>query len=154
VTTAPGSGVRLAVLAEAAVLFYGGFVHVYQLATGGWPPYHWAPAGLAIYFTSLTVLDPLAATLLLIRRRAGLYPAVLVLVTDAAANWYATYHLLPTTGNAQIGQAVISVLAVASVIVAGYARRSKARPPGGSRTSRADQSKSSPRKPPLRRFRL
>ena len=152
------TGVRFTVIVEAAVLLYGGAVHVAQLATGGWPPYAWAPAWLAIYFTSLTVLDPLAATLLLRRRRSGLYLAASVLLTDAAANWYATYRLLPTTQVAQVAQAVISALAVGSLVVACYAYASmsggEARPPGGSRASRADQSKSSPRKPPLRRFRL
>ena len=54
----------VAVTGLAAVLAYGGVVHVVQLATGGWPPYAWAPPWLAAYFTALTLLDPLAAALL------------------------------------------------------------------------------------------
>ena len=56
--------VLLVVAVLVAVLGYGGVVHVVQLAIGGWPPYRWAPIWLASYFTSLTLLDPLAALLL------------------------------------------------------------------------------------------
>ena len=79
-------GILLAVAVQVAVLSYGGVVHVVQLTTGGWPPYRWAPIRLATYFTSLTLLDPLAALLLWARRVIGLYLGVLVLATDAAAN--------------------------------------------------------------------
>jgi hypothetical protein len=51
--------VRVVVIALAAVLAYGGVVHLVQLAVGGWPPYRWAPAWLAIYYASLVLLDPL-----------------------------------------------------------------------------------------------
>ncbi len=101
----------MAVAVLTAVLGYGGAVHLVQLVTGGWPPYRWAPTWLAIYFTSLTVFDPLAASLLVGRRLIGLYLAVLVLVTDAIANWYATYCLPRATGVGRIAQAVISMLA-------------------------------------------
>jgi hypothetical protein len=83
----------MAVAALVVVMGYGCVVHLVQLATGGWPPYPWAPVWLATYFSSLTVLDPVAAVLLLSRRAIGLYLAVLVLTTDAIANWYATYRL-------------------------------------------------------------
>lgn len=114
--------VRVAVTVQAGVLAYGGVVHVIQIVSGGWPPHPWAPAWLAVYFTSLTALDVLAASLLLARRSVGLYLAVVIFVTDAAANWYATYRLLEPTAVARTAQAAISVLAVASVITARYAR--------------------------------
>lgn len=79
------SGLRVAVIALAVVLTYGGVVHFVQLAVGGWPPCRWAPRWLAIYYISLAVFDPLAAWLLMRRRVAGLYLASGVLVTDAAA---------------------------------------------------------------------
>lgn len=109
--------VRIPVFVLAGVLLYGGVVHVVQLATGGWPPYDWAPAWLATYFTALTVLDPLAAGLLLARRSAGLYLAATVLVTDAAANAYATYVVLDGGVIPRIAQAVISVLALGAVLL-------------------------------------
>lgn len=108
--------IRLVAAVLVAVLSYGGVVHVVQLATGGWPPYQWAPTWLAIYFTSLTFLDPLAASLLWARRTIGLYLGSLVLVTDAAANGYAVYRLSGATATARISQAIISLLALATVI--------------------------------------
>ena len=111
----------MVVVAEAVVLAYGAVIHVFQLAHG-WPPYPWAPVWLAVYFTALTVLDPLAAWLLLPRRRAGLYLAVFVLVTDALANGYASYDLPTGTLTSKAAQAVISGLAVGSLWVALQAR--------------------------------
>lgn len=108
---------RVAVAVLTVVLAYGGIVHLGHLVVDGWPPYPWAPAWLAVYFTSLTVLDPLAAWLLWTGRRAGLPLAAFVLVTDAIANYWATYHVLGPTPLTQIAQAVISVLAVATVIL-------------------------------------
>jgi hypothetical protein len=115
--------IALVVAVQVALLSYGGVVHVIHLATGGWPPYRWAPIWLAIYFTSLTVLDPLAAFLLWARRTIGLYLGILVLVTDAAANGYAVYGLPGTTGTARIAQAIVSLLALAAVITASRVRR-------------------------------
>jgi hypothetical protein len=109
------------VAAQALVLAYGSVVHVAQLANG-WPPYPWAPMWLAVYFISLTALDPLAAWLLLDRRRAGLYLAGFVLVTDALANGYASYWLLIGSPASRVMQAVISGLAVGSLLVAPQVR--------------------------------
>jgi len=106
------------VAVQIVVLGYGGVVHVVQLATGGWPPYQWAPTWLAIYFTSLTVLDPLAAALLWARQTIGLYLSIAVLMTDAAANGYAVYGPSGATALARTSQAVVSLLALAAVITA------------------------------------
>lgn len=116
----PGS-IVVAIISEALVLAYGGVVHLFQLASG-WPPYPWAPNWIAAYFTSLTLLDPLAALLLLARRTAGLYLAVFVMVTDAGANWYASYYLSHGTAAARLAQALISGLALASLLIAYQAR--------------------------------
>src|SRR5215217_3105263 len=89
--------VRVAVISQIVVLLYGGLVHLIQITVGGWPPYRWAPAWLAVYFTVLTVFDPLAAWLLIRRQVTGLYLAAVVLLSDAAANAYATYWLPRST---------------------------------------------------------
>lgn len=85
-------------------------------------PIQWAPAWLAVYFVSLTALDPLAAWLLLDRRRAGLYLAVFVLVTDALANGCASYCLPAGTSASKVAQAVLSCLAAGSLVVGSQAR--------------------------------
>ncbi|GGM54447.1 hypothetical protein ACFFX1_50960 [Dactylosporangium sucinum] len=113
--------------AQVAVLTYGGVVHVVQLATGGWPPYGWAPPWLAAYFVSLTLFDPLAAVLLLAARRAGVVLAATVLVTDAAANGWATYVLHTGGTTARVAQAVITLLAVGALVTAPWLWRSGGR---------------------------
>jgi hypothetical protein len=111
------------VAVQIAVLGYGGVVHVIQLATGGWPPYPWAPTWLAIYFTSLTFFDLVAASLLWARRAMGLYLGILVLGTDAAANGYAVYGLSGATVPARIAQAVVTLLALFALSTAPRVRR-------------------------------
>ena len=90
-------------------------MHVIHLLVGGWDPYPSVPGWLAVYFVSLTVLDPLAAVLLLLRRRAGLLLGDAVLLTDAAANGYANYALDASGGLTvgRVGHAVITLLALA-----------------------------------------
>ncbi len=104
--------------AQVVVLAYGGFIHVVQLIAGGLHPYSWAPPWLAIYFTSLTLADPLAAALLWARRASGLYLGVAVFVTDALANGYAVLVRDESPVVARISLVLISVLAVASVALA------------------------------------
>lgn len=103
---------------QIAILCYGGVVHIVQLATGGWPPYAWAPGWLAAYFTALTLLDPLAAVLLWLRRRAGLFLSAFIFVTDAAANGYAVYGLGKAPALAVISQAVITAMAAGVLLTA------------------------------------
>jgi hypothetical protein len=100
------------------VLGYGGVVHVVHLVVGSFHPYSWAPTWLAIYFTSLTLADPLAALLLAARRASGLYLGAVVLVTDAVANGYAIYGLGSGTAVARVSQAMISFMAVAALALA------------------------------------
>lgn len=90
-------------------------MHLAQLIGSGFDPYPLAPGWLAAYFVSLTLLDPLAAVLLLQRRRAGLILGCAVLLTDAGANAYADYVLDPRPGitAGRVGQAVITLLALA-----------------------------------------
>lgn len=113
-------GPRLAVLAAAAVLGYGTVVHVVHLMVGGLDPYPSVPGWLAIYFVSLTLLNPIAAVLLLLRRRAGLLLGCAILITDAAGNGYANYVIDASNGltAGRVGQAVITVLAVALLAAA------------------------------------
>lgn len=106
---------RAVLNATVAVFCYGTIVHLAQLIGSGFDPYPLAPGWLAAYFVSLTLLDPLAAVLLLQRRRAGLILGCAVLLTDAGANAYANYVLDPRPGitAGRVGQAVITLLALA-----------------------------------------
>ncbi|GLY19669.1 hypothetical protein Kisp01_66830 [Kineosporia sp. NBRC 101677] len=105
---------RAIALVGAVALMYGTLVHLTQLAAGGWDPYPSLPNWLAVCFVSLTVLDPLAAVLLLRQRQVGLVLACAVLLSDSAANGYANYILDSSPGitTGRIGHAVVTVLAV------------------------------------------
>ena len=106
--------VRTTALAVVVVLAYGTAVHVVQLVASGFNPYPDLPGWLRIYFTALTVLDPLAAVLLARRRRSGVVLAVVVLVSDAAANGFANYVLDHAVGltAGRVGHTVITMLAI------------------------------------------
>ncbi|MFC4942647.1 alpha/beta fold hydrolase [Pseudonocardia sp. GCM10023141] len=110
--------IRAVVLAAAAVFAYGTVVHVVDIVTRGIDAYPAAPVWLATYFLSLTVFDAAAAILLLLRRRSGLLLGCAVLVTGALANALATYLLGIGGTPERVGQAVITVLAVALLVVA------------------------------------
>ncbi|MEU8210584.1 hypothetical protein AB0B85_15440 [Micromonospora sp. NPDC049044] len=117
--------VRLVVAAAVLVFAYGTVVHVAQLLVPELGPPLDLPGWLTVYFTSLTLWDPVAALLLAARRAVGLALGCAVLVTDAAANWYANYVLDPAAGvtAGRIGQAVITALAVALVVLTPWLMR-------------------------------
>jgi hypothetical protein len=112
--------VRVVVAVTVAVFAYGTVVHLTQLYLGGLDLYPSMPGWLAAYFVSLTLLDPAAAVLLALRRRAGLTLGVVVLVTDALANAYANYVVDRAGGvtPGRVGQAVITALAVGLLLAA------------------------------------
>ncbi len=111
---------RWTVLVLAGLLAYGTVVHVVQLVLSGGSPDPACPAWLSVYFVSLTVADPLAAVLLLGRRRLGVALAVTVHVTDAAANADANYGLDPGAGvtPGRVGQALVTLVAVGALVAA------------------------------------
>ncbi len=114
------STARRAALVLSAVLGCGTAVHLVQLALSGGTPYPGLPAWLRVYLVGLTLADPLAAVLLLRRARSGVALAVVVLVTDAAANGYAHYVLDPAAGLTvgRVGHGVITLVAAVAVIAA------------------------------------
>lgn len=66
--------------------------HVTDLVVGGMFPYSQgsgAPALINIYWTSLTLLDPLAICILASNVRAGYVVAILIMLTDVPINLYA-----------------------------------------------------------------
>ncbi|GAA3338030.1 hypothetical protein GCM10020358_16640 [Amorphoplanes nipponensis] len=113
-------GVRVTFAVLVAIFAYGAAVHLTQLHLGGLDPYPAMPSWLAAYFGSLALLDPAAALLLALRRRAGLALGAVVLTTDALANAYANYVVDRTGGvtPGRMGQAVIAALALGLLLAA------------------------------------
>jgi hypothetical protein len=60
--------------------------HVLDIVQGGWLPYRRYALGLNLFWTALTFADPLAALLLIYRRRAGVYVALSIISIDVAVN--------------------------------------------------------------------
>ena len=67
--------------------------HVIDIWRGGLLPYKYAPLAFNIYWTSLTLLDPITIILLYCLPYHGMIVAVLIMVSDIAVNLYATYAL-------------------------------------------------------------
>jgi hypothetical protein len=65
----------------------GTTTHILDLAAGGVETYAGFPAGVRLFWVSLTVLDPLTVVLLALRRRAGIVLALAVILADIAVNW-------------------------------------------------------------------
>jgi hypothetical protein len=88
-------------LAEAAVLAIylaafaaAAFFHASDVVRWGLLPYDHAPRPINVFWTSLTLLDPLVIALLVTgRRRLGLALAALVMAADVAVNAYAFFAL-------------------------------------------------------------
>ena len=128
---------RTVALGLVLVLAYGTAVHMVHLATAGFTPYPGLPGWLRIYFTALTVLDPLAAVLLAWRYRSGVVLTVTVLVSNSAANGYAKYATDPAGGvtAGRAGHAVITVLAGVACAVAPAMWRSAGAAPSNAGTT-------------------
>jgi hypothetical protein len=71
--------------------------HVRAVLARGWLPEHLPPA-TALYWSSLTFLDPLAAVLLFLRPRIGVALTAAIIVSDVAHNlWFIGAH--PLSGS-------------------------------------------------------
>lgn len=105
----------------AVLLFVGGATHISDLIHHGLGPYDWAPRWLNLYWSSLAIFDPVAAGLLISGRRGGVDLACIVVSTDIAANWYATYTIqhsdfLAHAGLQRLAAFTLLVLATAPVL--------------------------------------
>jgi len=100
------------------ILWVAGFVvgtttHVIDLVTGGTNVYAGFPDGVRVFWVSLTVLDPLAIVLIVLRLRAAVILAIAIMVADVAVNsvMVAT-HGLPVPGL--INQIAFGLLVLAT----------------------------------------
>ncbi|MFG3406734.1 hypothetical protein [Streptomyces sp. NPDC048142] len=119
----PRSAVVVVWVIAAVLILVGGVARVVDLVRHGLWPYGWAPGWLNLYWSSLAVLDPLAAVLLLRGKRIGLDLACGVMVTDLAANLYAAYGLRDSGLLAEPGLQRIAVFALFVVASAPFVRR-------------------------------
>src|SRR5437870_5729256 len=99
-------------------------VHVWDLWQHGWLPYRFAPLLLNAYWTALTLLDALAAALLLLRPRAGLALTLLIVASDVAFNLFARFYLDLHLRTVALSLQVVFFVAVVAATL--YARRTGA----------------------------
>ncbi len=80
----------------AACLLVAGANHARILLQHGlWWDYHGVAPASAIYWSSLTLLDPLVAALLFLRPRPGIVAAAVLIATNVAHNLAVTAHYAP-----------------------------------------------------------
>lgn len=85
---------RIALAVYILCFAIGTVSHALDFWVLGLRPYQGAPVVLETFWSSLVVLDPVAAALLLSgKRRAGLALAAVIMVCDVAANSYAFFVL-------------------------------------------------------------
>ncbi len=95
--------VKSSVIEKIIILIYiASFIgatynHIMDIVRGGFLPYNKFPIYLNIYWTSLTLLDPLSIVLLLINIRVGLISYFLVIFSDVVIN--ASVNLIFTQGK-------------------------------------------------------
>jgi len=75
----------------------GTTTHVTDLVLGGADVYEGFPTGIRVFWVSLTLLDPLAIVLIVLRLRAAVVLAIAIMIADVAVNsvMAATYGLPP-----------------------------------------------------------
>jgi hypothetical protein len=95
--------VALVLVYVVVLAFVGAASHIADLLRGGLRPYPWAPGWLNLFWSSLAVLDSLAALLLVRGRRAGVDLSCAIMAADLAANWYAVYGVQHSGFLAQPG---------------------------------------------------
>lgn len=82
--------------AIAKIIWSVGFLigtttHSLDLFHGGWLPYDFMPMGFNIYWTSLTLFDPLAALLIWVRERWGIVLGMAIMASNVTVNGYTAF---------------------------------------------------------------
>lgn len=102
---------RIAILAVwIAGFLIGTTTHVLDLMAGGLETYAEFPTALRLFWASLTIIDPITAAFLALRRRAGIVLALIVILADITVNWtvFATIGGNPLFGV--VNQTVFAVI--------------------------------------------
>ncbi|MFE5484466.1 hypothetical protein [Streptomyces sp. NPDC056527] len=110
-------------VAAAGLFLVGAVVHVTDLLHHGLQAYDWAPKWLNLYWSSLALLDLLAAAFLISGKRRGIDLACVIMATDLAANWYAAYGIQHSSLAAQPGLQRLLAFALFILLTTPFVRR-------------------------------
>ncbi len=91
--------------------------HALDIATFGWLPYDFMPLGFNVYWTSLVVLDPLAALLIWTKPGWALWLGCLIMASDVLVNTWTVFgagffEILPSLGFQTIFAAFVFYVAI------------------------------------------
>lgn len=92
----------------------GTTTHTADLILGGVDVYGGFPPGVRLFWVTLTVLDPITAVLIILRRRAGIVLGIAVIVADIAVNWSVFVLLGGLSWFGVINQSLFAVLILAT----------------------------------------
>ncbi|WP_285039163.1 hypothetical protein [Plantibacter sp. lyk4-40-MEA-4] len=90
----------------------GTTTHTADLILGGLDVYGGFPPGVRLFWVTLTVLDPITAVLIILRRRSGIVLGIAVIVADIAVNWTVFVLLGGLSWFGVINQSLFAVLIV------------------------------------------
>ncbi|WP_153303423.1 hypothetical protein [Plantibacter flavus] len=112
---APAPAVRT--LRVFQILWVVGFLvgtttHTADLILGGLDVYGGFPPGVRLFWVTLTVLDPITAVLIVLRRRSGIVLGIAVIVADIAVNWTVFVLLGGLSWFGVVNQSLFAVLIV------------------------------------------
>jgi hypothetical protein len=119
----------------AGLLLVGAVAHATDLLRHGLQGYDRAPRWLNLYWSSLALLDPLAAALLISGKRRGTDLTCAIMTTDLAAHAYAAYGSRHSGLAAESGLQRLLAFAVFVLGTAPFVRRHLTNEAGALRTS-------------------
>jgi hypothetical protein len=64
--------------------------HISDIFKGGFLPYHYAPFLLNMYWTALTLIEPIAIIAIVLKRKLGVYLCIAIIVSDVFINFFST----------------------------------------------------------------
>ena len=88
----------------------GTTTHTADLILGGLDVYGGFPAGVRLFWVTLTVLDPITAVLIILRRRSGIVLGIAVMIADIAVNWTVFAMIGGLSSFGVISQSLFAVL--------------------------------------------
>ena len=89
----PTTSAKFSLIILSVCFMAASVLHMVDIAHGGWLPYRFAPDFVNMFWSSLAVVDGLAAVLLWTKRHWGLALALAIMLTDVTVNTYMIYGL-------------------------------------------------------------